>query len=53
MRTASEYRKSLDEGPKKPYKLVILSHDEGDDSNDTGELIKTAANVMGIKTFLC
>ena len=52
MRTASEYRKSLDEGPKKPYKLVILSHDEGDDSNDTGELIKTAANGMGIKTFL-
>ena len=49
---ASEYRKSLEEAPKKPYKLVILSHDEGDDSNDTGELVKKVAGGMGIKTFL-
>ena len=52
MRTASEYRKSLQEAPKKPYKLVILSHDDGDDSNDTGELVKKVADGMGIKTFL-
>ena len=49
---ASEYRKSLEEAPKKPYNLVILSHDEGDDSNDTGELVKKVANGMGVKTFL-
>jgi|TARA_B110001454_G_C12706548_1_gene428828 ribosomal protein S6--L-glutamate ligase len=52
MQTYSEHRKSLLEADKKPYNLVILSHDQGDDSNDTGELVKKVASTMGIKTFL-
>jgi RimK family alpha-L-glutamate ligase len=40
------------ETDKKPYRLVILSHDEGDESNTSGELVKKIGEKIGIKTVL-
>ena len=37
---------------KKPYKLVIFSHDEKDDPNETGVLIRDKAEKLGIQTLL-
>ena len=37
---------------KKPYKLVIFSHDDKDDPNETGALIRDKAEKLGIQTLL-
>ncbi len=52
MRTASEYRKSLEEADKKPYRLVILSHDDAQDPNKTGDLIRNKAKKLKIECIL-
>ena len=49
---APKFREFISEEKEKPYRLVILSHDEGDESNVSGELVKTVATKLGIKTIL-
>ena len=49
---AQKFREFITEGEIKPYRLVILSHDEGDESNVSGELVKNVATKLGIKTIL-
>ena len=49
---AQKFRDFITEGKNEPYSLVILSHDEGDESNVSGELVKNVATKLGIKTVL-
>ena len=37
---------------EEPYRLVILSHDDADDPNKTGDLIREKAKALGIKVLL-
>jgi RimK family alpha-L-glutamate ligase len=37
---------------KKPYRLAILSHDEPDDPNETGSLIRKSARSIGLDVIL-
>ena len=36
----------------KPYKLLILSHDDPLDPNETAPMVKKKAEELGIKVFL-
>ena len=36
----------------KPYKLLILSHDDPLDPNETGPMIKKKASDLGLQVFL-
>ena len=49
---AQKFREFITEQKDEPYRLVILSHDEGDESNVSGELVKNVATKLGIKTVL-
>ena len=40
---AQKFREFITEQKDEPYRLVILSHDEGDESNVSGELVKNDA----------
>ena len=51
MTKAPKFREFVTEEKEEPYRLVILSHDSEDDSNVSGELVKTAAKKLGIKTL--
>ena len=44
--------KSFIKEEKKPYKLAILSHDDPNDPNETGPLIKKKAQELGLDVFL-
>jgi RimK family alpha-L-glutamate ligase len=43
----------VQEAPEKNYKLVLISHDDPNDTNDTGVLIRDTAKKMGIEVHLC
>jgi len=47
-----KFRDFITEEKEESYRLVILSHDSEDDANVSGELVKTAAKKLGIKTLL-
>ena len=41
-----------EQSPEKPYKLLILSHDDPLDPNETAPMIKKVAEKLGITVFL-
>ena len=41
-----------EQAPEKPYKLLILSHDDPLDPNETAPMIKKVAEKLGITVFL-
>ena len=48
-----DFKKFLSEqSDEKPYKLVILSHDDPLDPNETSPMIKKKADALGIKVFV-
>ena len=48
----AEEKQPITEAKDKPYKLVILSHDDPMDPNETGPLIRKKAEELGIDVFL-
>lgn len=47
------FSKFITEEPKeKPYKLLVLSHDDPHDPNETGPMIRKVANSMGLECHL-
>ncbi len=50
---AQTFSKFITEEPKdKPYKLLVLSHDDPHDPNETGPMIRKVAKSMGISCHL-
>ena len=48
-----DFKKFLSEqSDEKPYKLVILSHDDPLDPNETSPMIRKKADKLGIKVFV-
>ena len=48
----SKFKDFITEEKKDQYRLVILSHDDADDPNKTGDLIREKAKKLGIKVLL-
>ena len=49
---APKFREFISEEKEEPYRLVIISHDDPDDPNQTGDLIRSNAKKLGFKCLL-
>ena len=49
---APKFREFITEAKEEPYRLVILSHDDAEDPNKTGDLIRDKAKKLGIECIL-
>ena len=49
---APKFREFISEEKEEPYRLVIISHDDPDDPNETGDLIRSTAKNLGFKCLL-
>jgi len=49
---APKFKDFITEDKKEPYRLVILSHDDAEDPNKTGDLIREKAKKLGIEVLL-
>ena len=49
---APKFKDYITEEKVQPYRLVILSHDDADDPNKTGDLIREKAKKLGIDVLL-
>ena len=49
---APKFKDFITEEKEDQYRLVILSHDDADDPNKTGDLIREKAKKLGIKVLL-
>ena len=47
-----KFNSFITEAKDKPYKLVILSHDDPLDPNETGPMVRKKASELGIKVYL-
>jgi RimK family alpha-L-glutamate ligase len=47
-----KFKSFITEAKEEPYKLVILSHDDPLDPNETGPLIRNLAKELGIEVYL-
>ena len=47
-----KFRDFITEEKEESYRLVILSHDDAEDPNKTGDLIREKAKKLGIKCIL-
>ena len=47
-----KFSEFITEAKEKPYKLVVLSHDDPHDPNETGVLIREKASKIGIDCLL-
>ena len=47
-----KFSEFITEAKDDPYKLLIISHDDSLDSNETGPLIRKNASEMGIDVYL-
>ena len=52
MKKAPKFREFISEEKEKPYRLVILSHDDAEDPNKTGDLIREKAKKLKIECIL-
>ena len=50
--TTPKFRDFITEEKEESYRLVILSHDDAEDPNKTGDLIREKAKKLGIKCIL-
>ena len=44
-----KFREFISESKEESYRLVILSHDDAEDPNKTGDLIREKAKKLGIE----
>jgi len=47
-----KFREFISEAKEESYRLVILSHDDAEDPNKTGDLIRDKAKKLGIECIL-
>ena len=47
-----KFKSFISEAKDEPYKLVILSHDDPEDPNETGPMIREKAKELGLNVFL-
>jgi len=47
-----KFSEFITEAKEEPYKLLIISHDDPDDPNETGPLVRKKASELGIEVYL-
>ena len=52
MKKSPKFREFISEEKEEPYRLVILSHDDAEDPNKTGDLIREKAKKLKIECIL-
>ena len=47
-----KFKSFITEAKEEPYKLLILSHDDPFDPNETGPMVRKKASELGIEVYL-